>query len=160
MSMHAYVGLIKAFGIAIGLPDISTNREGHCAMSFDEVVVHFQYAGEEDAVTLFSRLGAASKERLEGIYALLLTANMFWTGGRGATLALEPGTTTVFIAERRPRGGLTDTSFSSWISHFVDTAEYWTRHLAEANEGKLPLPSNEAPAATPDLPYVNYMTRV
>lgn len=163
MSLHAYVGLIEAFGSSIGLPDVRTDRDGHCALSFDAVVVHFQYVGEDDSITLLSRLGIANKDRIEGVYALLLTANMFWRGARGCTLSLEQGTTTVFIGERRPRATLTDASFSTWVGHFVDTAEYWTSHLAEANEGKLPLPGTERPTSetgTPDLPYIDYMTRV
>ena len=89
---------------------------------------------EKDEIVAFSRVGTADDDRLKEIYGMLLGANLFWQGARGATLSVEPDTFTVFIADRRP-AGLPDAAFQAWLGEFVDVAEYWQARLARVNAG-------------------------
>src|SRR3954469_9913973 len=99
MSMASYAELLQSFGKSIGLPGAAPDADGYCAMSFDDLVVHFQY--DEDELTIFSQIGEVDEDRTEGIYGMLLAANMFWQGSKGTTISVDPDTRHVFIADRR-----------------------------------------------------------
>lgn len=158
MSLETFAGLIDTFGRSIGLDGAAPDAEGYCAMSFDELVVHFQYDSEDNSLTLFSRIGIADEDRLEGIYAMLLAANMFWQGTKGATLSVEPEGQMVFIADRRDVAYLSDASFREWLGAFVNIAEYWSDRLADVNGGA---PLDESDDEPPhDEPGTEFLTRV
>ena len=91
-------------------------------MSFDDLVVHFQY--DEDELTIFSQIGEVDEDRTEGIYGMLLAANMFWQGSKGTTISVDPDTRHVFIADRRAVGALNDAAFQGWLGKFIDIAEH------------------------------------
>jgi hypothetical protein len=156
MSMAAFKERIEAFGRSIGLQGAVPDDEGYCAMSFDDLTVHFQY--DDGDATIFSRLGEVDEDRLEGIYGMLLAANMFWQGTKGATLSVEPDSRIVFIATHKPVEALTDEAFRIWLGSFVDIADYWQRRLATANSGG-PLEDGDD-ATAPDAPSGAPMIRV
>lgn len=158
MSLETYAALIETFGRSIGLEGAAPDAEGYCAMSFDELVVHFQYDGEDDSLTLFARIGTADEDRLEGIYAMLLGANLFWQGTKGATLSVDPDIQAVFIADRRELAHLSDGLFRDWLGGFIDIAEHWTDRLATANAGGSLTGADDQPP--PDEPGTEFMTRV
>ncbi len=89
------------FGQSIGLAEATPDADGYCAMSFDELVVHFQY--DADDVVIFSRLGEVDEDRVEGIYGMLLAANMFWQGTKGGTISVEPDSASPSSPTAAPR---------------------------------------------------------
>lgn len=135
MSRESYAALLAGFGQSLGLPGVAPDEEGYCALSFDELIVHFQYDDEADEVTAFAKLGEVDEDRAEGIYAMLLAANLFWQGTKGGTLAVEPDTGTAFIADRRPAVLLDEARFQDWLGQFVEIADHWRARLAKANAG-------------------------
>lgn len=158
MSLEGFAGLIENFGRSIGLEGAAPDAEGYCAMSFDELVVHFQHDGDDDSLTLFSRIGVADEDRLEGIYAMLLGANLFWQGTKGATLSVEPDTNLVFIADRRAVAHLSDGGFRDWLGGFIAIAEHWADRLDEANSGGPLTEGDDLPPRDGDA--TQFMTRV
>jgi hypothetical protein len=158
MSLDAYCGLLSDFGGSIGLADLAPDEEGYCALAFDDLPVHFQYDADKDEVVAFSRIGTADEDRLEEIYGMLLAANLFWQGARGATLSVEPYTSTVFIADRRP-AGLSDAVFQAWLGEFVDIAGYWRGRLARVNAGGPIDEADQTPGPGGDTPGGDYMVR-
>ena len=157
MSMESYAGLLLSFGKSIGLPGAAPDADGYCAMSFDDLVVHFQY--DEDELTIFSQIGEVDEDRTEGIYGMLLAANMFWQGSKGTTISVDPDTRHVFIADRRAVGVLNDAAFQGWLGKFIDIAEHWRKRLESVNEGGA-LWEGEENGATPTGPGTMPMTRV
>ena len=158
MSLDSYRGLLSDFGGGIGLAGLAPDEEGYCALAFDDLPVHLQYDPEKDEIVAFSRIGTADEDRLEEIYGMLLGANLFWQGARGATLSVEPDTSTVFIADHRP-AGLPEAAFQAWLGEFVDIADHWRGRLARVNAGG---PFDEADEITDregDTPVGDYMVR-
>ena len=158
MSLDSYRGLLSDFGGAIGLADLAPDEEGYCALTFDDLPVHLQHDPEKDEIVAFSRIGTADEDRLEGIYGMLLGANLFWQGARGATLSVEPYTSTVFIADRRP-AGLSDAIFREWLGEFVEIAEFWQGRLARVNAGGPIDEADETPTADRATPGGDYLVR-
>jgi Tir chaperone protein (CesT) family len=158
MSLDSYRGLLSDFGGAIGLAGLAPDEEGYCALTFDDLPVHLQYDPEKDEIVAFSRIGTADEDRLEEIYGMLLGANLFWQGARGATLSVEPYTSTVFIADRRP-AGLPDAAFQEWLGEFVEIAEHWRGRLARVNAGGPIDEADETPDPHGDTPGGDYMVR-
>jgi hypothetical protein len=157
MSLASYAQLLDTFGRSIGLAGAAPDADGYCAMSFDDLVVHLQY--DDDTVTIFSRLGEVDEDRTEGIYAMLLAANLFWQGAKGATLSVEPDSRLAFIADRRPVAQLSDAGFRDWLGGFVTIADYWQKRLAAANAGGA-LWEEDGDGASPAGPDPTTMTRV
>jgi len=151
MSMEALTRLLENFGKSIGLDGVAPDADGYCAMSFDDLIVHFQY--DEGDVTIFSRLGEADEDRLEGIYGMLLAANMFWEGTKGATLSVEPDSRIVFIAAHRTVADLSDGDFQTWLGSFIDVSEHWAKRLATANEGGPLWDGDDTDDGLPDRPH-------
>jgi hypothetical protein len=158
MSVEAFAELIRNFGQSIGLAEATPDADGYCAMSFDELVVHFQY--DADDVVIFSRLGEVDEDRVEGIYGMLLAANMFWQGTKGGTISVEPDSRVAFIADRRPLAYTSDATFRDWLSGFIDIAEHWTDRLATANAGGPLLAGDDELPPQPLDPGAEFMTRV
>jgi hypothetical protein len=150
MSLAAYTELLRSFGNSIGLADATPDADGYCAMSFDDLVVHFQY--DDGELTVFSRIGEVDEDRTEGIYSMLLAANLFWQGSKGATLSVEPDSRIAFIADRRGVSGLNDGSFRDWLGGFVTIAEYWQKRLADANAGGPLWAEDDTPGPAPRGP--------
>ena len=159
MSMASFAELLKSFGKSIGLADAAPDGDGYCAMSFDDLVVHFQYDADADELTIFSQIGEVDEDRTEGIYGMLLAANLFWQGSKGATISADPDTRHVFVADRRPVGALNGAAFQGWLGKFIDTAEHWRKRLQSVNEGGA-LWEGEENGATPTGPGTIPMTRV
>lgn len=157
MALEDYQKIIAAFGQSIGLQDAAPDEEGYCAMSFDDLVVHLQYTADDDQLTLYTRLGEVDEDRVEGIYGMLLAANMFWQGTQGATLSVEPDLRIVFLADKQTVGSLSDSSFSEWLALYVRVAEYWQQRLKTANEGGPLVDEDDVPPAGPSS---SSMTRV
>ncbi|CCB66663.1 type III secretion system chaperone [Hyphomicrobium sp. MC1] len=135
MPTATYLALIKEMGAHIGLPDMEADEGGYLAITLEKLTLHLQYDEEEDEVALFARLGEVEEDRTEAIYAMLLGANLFWQGTRGATLAIEPSGGSVFFMDRRALPVLRADSLVSWIERFHEMAAYWSNRLAVANEG-------------------------
>ncbi|MBI1247930.1 hypothetical protein GC197_08840 [bacterium] len=156
MALEDYQKILASFGQSLGLEDASPDEEGYCAFSFDDLVVHMQYTPDDDQLTIYSRIGEVDEDRVEGIYGMLLAANMFWQGTQGATFSVEPDLQLVFLADKRTVGSLGDTGFTQWLDHFLKIAEYWQNRLTTANEGGSLLDDGDVPPTGPSSP----MTRV
>jgi hypothetical protein len=159
MSVASYAGLIQSFGKSIGLADAAPDADGYLAMSFDDLVVHFQFDDDADELTIFSRIGDVDEDRTEGIYGMLLSANLFWQGSKGTTLSVDPDSRLVFVADRRPVAQLNDAAFQSWLGRFIDVAEHWQKRLETANQGG-PLWPGDDNGQAPEGPDAGIMTRV
>lgn len=135
MSLDTYRTLVNEFGTKLGVPAIEADEEGYVALTFDDLTVHLQYDAEEDGLIVFTRLGEIEEDRAEQIYRLLLGANLFWQGAKGATFSIEPATGMVFLADRQAMGSVRLEGFVPWLERFLDVAGYWSRRLESVNAG-------------------------
>lgn len=135
MSFNAFQALIGELGQSLGAPDMSAGEDGYVGLKIDDFDVHVQYDAEDDAVVLFARLPEVDPDRQAAIYGMLLAANLFWQGTRGATFSADFDTGRVFLADRRQRAALDVASLSTWVEGFVDVAAHWQERIASANDG-------------------------
>jgi len=151
MSLNAYQALIAELGQSLGAADMAAGEDGYVGLKIDDHEVHVQYEAEDDEVVLSARLQEADPDRREAVYAMLLAANVFWQGTRGATFGADFDTGRIFLADRRPRSALDVESLSTWIEGFADVAAYWRERIAAANDGG-PLGTGGEPAVPSPSP--------
>ncbi|KAB0607345.1 type III secretion system chaperone [Castellaniella defragrans] len=155
MSLSSYQALIAELGQTLGMADMAAGEDGYVGLMIDGHEIHLQHEAEDDAVILFARLPEADPDRRDAIYAMLLAANVFWQGTRGATLGADFDTGRVFLADRRPRTGLDAESLSVWIEQFANVAAHWRQRIEDANDGgplRTPDALDAAPAAPSGMP--------
>ncbi len=151
MSLSSYQALIAELGRTLGMADMAAGEDGYVGLVVDGHEIHIQHEAEDDEVILFARLPEADPDRREGIYAMLLAANMFWQGTRGATFSADFDTGRVFLADRRAQVALDVESLSDWIERFANVAAYWHTRIEDANDGG-PLRTGDMSDAAPGKP--------
>ena len=135
MPTAAFQTLIKEFGAKLGASGVEADDEGYVGLSFDDHPVHLQYDAETDEIVVFARLGEIDDDRTEEICLMLLGANLFWQGTKGATFSVEPATGVVFLADRRAMDSTGVDGLNSWLERFLDVAAHWRGRLELANVG-------------------------
>jgi hypothetical protein len=123
--------LLHNFGKTIGLPDLAPDETGYCCLMFDENVVNIEFDEATEQVFLYSNVGDLPKEGREGLYEMLLEANYFFRGTRGATLSVDTGSDRVVAAYQVPLGALGNSQFESTVENFVHVTESWKKKLCE-----------------------------
>ncbi len=154
MSISSFQGLIADLGQSLNMADMAADEDGYVGLVVDGHEIHIQYEADEDAVILFTRLQEADPDRRDAIYALLLAANMFWQGTRGATFSIDFHTGRIFLAGRRALSNLGLDTVSEWIEGFADVAAYWRSRIEAANDGG-PLSNPDASVETALLEGLN-----
>lgn len=135
MSLQSFQALVREFGTQLGVSDMAADEGGYIALTFDETELHLQYEQDASRVMAFTRLGEVEIDRTAEIYGMLLGANLFWRGTRGATFSVDPDLGIVFLADRQSEDGMTAEQLSAWLESFLNTATYWKNRLDVANAG-------------------------
>lgn len=136
MSLELANNIIAEFGRNVGIEGLALDEQGYCCLRFDSLDTHFQYDASTESLVLFTRVGVLEEESLTEGLADMMSANLFWGGTRGATLAYQPGDNFVFLQAKTLVQGIDFRQFEHWISEFVASAEYWEKYLTELNAGK------------------------
>lgn len=135
MSLQSFQVLVREFGTQLGVSDMAADEDGYVALTFDETELHLQYEEDISRVMAFTRLGEVEIDRTAEIYGMLLGANLFWRGTRGATFSVDPDLGIVFLADRQSADGMTAEHLTVWLEGFLNTATYWKNRLDIANAG-------------------------
>jgi hypothetical protein len=150
MSLATFKALVSELGAGLGVPAMAADDDGYVALTFDDMELHLQHEADADEIVVFTRLGEVEIDRAAEIYGMLLGANLFWQGTRGATFSVEPDLGVVFLADRQPAGGMALERLNEWLEHFLDTTDYWRKRLAAANAGgpliDVEVPGGDSPA--------------
>jgi hypothetical protein len=95
--------LLKAFGVATGVPSLATEENGVCILVFDKRTRLYLVVDHSTGnLVLWSTLGAVPSDTAEATLRALMRANVFWTGTQGAILGLMPDSDDVVLSIRRP----------------------------------------------------------
>ena len=135
MSLSSYQTLIAELGGTLGMADMAAGEDGYVGLTVDGHEIHLQHEADDDLVILFARLPETDPDRRDVIYAMLLAANVFWQGTRGATFSADFDTGRVFLADRRGLAGLDAESLAVWIEQFANVAAHWRQRIEDANDG-------------------------
>lgn len=156
MSIDSLRGLLRDFGAGIGLPDLAPDAEGYCRLKIGErITVTLQYEPQEHALVLFATLARIGEAGREQACEMMLSANLFWAGTRGCTLAVEPVEGAVMLLAKQNVLSLDLPGFNRLLEDFVEAGEDWQRQLEPfATDG------DEALGAPPARVPVDYITLV
>lgn len=135
MTTHAYHMLMKELSNRLHFPDMVPDDNGYLGLAFDEIEVHIQYDDTKQEILLFNYLPEIGKMQELDICRLLLSANQFWIGSRGATFSLSQEDNRPLLADRQSISLLSAESFENWLERFVNTAEYWHIRMKRIEEG-------------------------
>jgi hypothetical protein len=130
MSVEILNGLLRDFGKGIGLPDLAPDSDGFCRLRIGEkITVSMQHEPQSDDLVLFTTLvRIAPTERAEA-YEMMLSANLFWAGTGGGTLAVEQQDGMAMLLARRSLLALDLPAFETLLESFVQAGETWLRRL-------------------------------
>jgi hypothetical protein len=112
------------------MDDLALDETGLCTLGFDEQIVNIHFDERSSNLVLFAALGSLPVEGRERALALLMEANLFWSGTGGATLALEPGANVVML-HHQVRADMEQADFEALLQQFVDLSDYWSGKLAD-----------------------------
>lgn len=81
MSTH-FSQILAEFGLRIGIPDLSMDTLGHCALQFDEVQLNLLWLQEERNVLCYAPLAIIHPDTHCELIWELMAANNFYLGTR------------------------------------------------------------------------------
>ena len=130
---------------------IGLEYDGGDTFSFeaDGLVVAISSLPELDAVVLMGDVGEPPPERLEGLYKTLLGANHFFGGTAGATISLDPDTGRIALCRSLPLATLDGEKFYAEVERFVNTAETWSKVVANYRDATAEAPDERAAEEDP-----------
>lgn len=128
-----FTNLLTRFAQHLNLPPESLLQTGEIVI--DKTTVTLFYEGDEERgdIVFYSILGMPSSHAVPFIYRTLLEANMLWAGTGGGTLGLLPQTGAITLCGRINIEEITSDSLTVLLENFVDTAEFWSHYIENAN---------------------------
>lgn len=128
--------LLSGFGASLGLPELSFDYTGHCALTFDEVNVNIDFIAETRDLLVYSLLGIMDKARRADPALLLplLQANYFGIGTVGGQIGIDRDSGTVALSRALPLQLLDLPALQASLQAFVSAAEYWKTWLSVSDE--------------------------
>lgn len=121
-----YENLIRAFGGALGHPELVPDEDGACALTVDGEATLFVQLRDEDTLLLFAEVGRLPTESAA---RELLAANLFGQGTAGGSLGLVAETDMVVFNRSEPLRGLDHTDFAAIMEVFIDLLGHWRKVL-------------------------------
>ncbi|MVW70948.1 type III secretion system chaperone [Bordetella sp. 15P40C-2] len=122
--------VLRKFGQGIGITDLALDAEGHCYLSFDEMVVEIRLHEEAGRFTASSQIATLPPKvgelLLTRYHALNYLGLVMGTGAIGA----DPSTLAVHYLQHIPLRGLDETIFSKAMTMMVNRVEKLTHWLA------------------------------
>ncbi|MBL0422014.1 type III secretion system chaperone [Ramlibacter sp. AW1] len=142
--------LITNFGALLSLPDLKLDATTNsCVLLFDsDIVVNIELDEPTGQLIVSTFLEEIPVHGAEPLLRELMIANLYWHRTDGATLGLEDATNGVILAQQRNVTELDDASFEKMVEAFVNQAERWKKHIAQARNGSTPELSQPALATS------------
>ena len=142
--------LLERFGKDTGLGKLALDEAGTCSFLVDEMKVSLMHIAEGGHLLCFAEVGALSAEVGPAFLLAALKANYLFRGTGGATLAVSPDASTLFLNQSLLLESLAYNDFVQALSDFVATLAEWKKLLADyypatsdaAAEGETP-PSSQ-----------------
>lgn len=142
-----YAELVSALGLEAALPD----EDGQLSLAInDALVVSLGYRADDDAVVLFSYLGAVPEFERASTLQRILEGNFAWHETAGATLGIEAACAAVTLMKALPRALLTGAALVREVSAFAEVAIRWSGALAQLAD--MSQTAQAAPQALPEVP--------
>jgi hypothetical protein len=123
--------IIGGFGRTVGLDDLALDEAGYCCLVIDrDLVVNIELDEPGRRLMLYSAVGRPGPDRLAALTELM-EANYLGQRTNGATLGSRPDSGQIVLSREVPIAALDVPGFNTALEVFVNTAEEWTKRLAE-----------------------------
>lgn len=127
-----FADLIRDLSERLGLETaIEVDADNRFDFEVDGTVVMVQGMNESSSLAFFADLGQPPPERLEGLYLELLKANHLLRDTRGATLSVDPATSSVVLCRILPLNDQTAESLERALEQFIMTLLSWREKVRE-----------------------------
>ena len=123
--------LLERFGKDTGLGKLALDEAGTCSFLVDEMKVSLMHIAEGGHLLCFAEVGALSAEVDPAFLMAALKANFLFRGTAGATLAVSPDASTLFLNQSLLLASLSYEDFVQVLSDFTDTLAEWKKLLAD-----------------------------
>ena len=146
--------LLERFGKDTGLGKLALDEADTCSFLVDEMKVSLTHIAEGGHLLCFADVGALSAEVDPAFLLAALKANYLFRGTGGATLAVSPDASTLFLNQSLLLESLSYDDFLQALSDFVDTLAEWKKLLADYGPAT---PGTVTDGATPQSPQFGFL---
>ncbi len=137
--------LLERFGKDTGLGQITLDESGSCTFDVDEMEISLMHIVEGGHLLIFAEAGQLPAEGRDALLLGALQANYLFQGTNGATLAVRPNSSMLFLNRTLLLENLSYETFVQVLSDFTNALEQWKQMITNFR----PAPSNptaEAPS--------------
>ncbi len=122
--------LLERFRKDTGLENLAPDDTDTCTFLVDEMKVSLMHIAEGGRLLLFAEVGELPDGGCPALAMAALKANYLFRGTSGATLAVRPDSSMLFLNQSMLLENLSYDDFVQAISDFVDTIEEWQKMIA------------------------------
>ena len=122
--------LLERFGKDTGLGKLALDEADTCTFLADDMKVSLMHIAEGGHLLCFAEVGALPAELDASFLLAVLKANYLFRGTGGATLAVSPDASMLFLNQSLLLESLSYDDFVQVLSVFVDTLTEWKKMLA------------------------------
>lgn len=133
LTMQEFQQWLKTLSQELNLnEDLVLDEKNQCFLMFDDtMLVEIEYNDKDQQFLFKGSLGNIEDWQTKQIYQRLLEANMLWKETQGALFGLQQYSDKVVLIQHTPVANCDYKNFESCLATFVNTFEYWLKHLAE-----------------------------
>ena len=123
--------LLERFGNDTGLGRLELDEADSYTFLVDEMKISLMHVAEGGRLLLFADVAELPEAGLSGMLLAALRANYLFRGTSGATLAVRPDSSMLFLNRSLILDGLSYEDFVQALSDFTNTLAEWRRLLAD-----------------------------
>ena len=123
--------LLERFGKDTGLGQLTMDEADTCTFLVDDMKVSLMHIAEGEHLLCYADVGELSEEACPALALAALKANYLFRGTAGATLAVRPESSTLFLNQSLLLENLSYDDFIQVLSGFVDTLANWKKLLSD-----------------------------
>ena len=123
--------LLERFGNDTGLGRLALDDADSYTFLVDEMKISLMHVAEGGRLLLFADIAELPEAGLSGMLLAALRANYLFRGTSGATLAVRPDSSMLFLNRSLILDGLSYEDFVQALSGFTNTLAEWRRLMAD-----------------------------
>ena len=140
--------LLERFGNDTGLGRLALDDASSYTFLVDEMKISMMHVAEGGRLLLFADVAELPEAGLSGMLLAALRANYLFRGTSGATLAVHPDSSMLFLNRSLILDGLSYEDFVQALSDFTNTLAEWRRLLADYRP-EIPAYEDDSPDPSP-----------
>lgn len=128
--------LVEELGAALQVAGLALNENRMAALQIGSLKVTLEGTPLDDAVLIYSPVGALPESGRESLYATLLTAHLYYQEmGEGCCLGVDSVSGEIVLSRRLSLAGVDAGRLQEVLNEFVNWAEHWTSRLSADGSG-------------------------